>query len=327
MPQTIELNQIIPFFGMATSIIFNGINRPFHIINPETRQPEIHILPWVIQIVYGLAYLIYSQNQGDVFLFVQSIPFLMAGMAQTLHWHPFYNKRIRKFHEYFLFFSMGLVYITTACTTIYFKTRNERIGIVASGVMTVLFAGLTTLTMALEKLRSVRAGRPRSVEIVIAGAGFANAAFWTAYGFWGISDWVVCACSMIFFLFQKWLAYCGIHSLLIAYGMYFHGGLETGSDSDAEDEDSDIVIDRFNRAPTIDGGRYPPMHNSSNYPPPMASQGDLGYNYSNNSAPNSSRMSMGRMDMDDGAYLTDHGSRSRRTMQQQGPDYAVGYSP
>ncbi|KAI8840005.1 hypothetical protein BJ741DRAFT_597661 [Chytriomyces cf. hyalinus JEL632] len=323
MPQTIELSQIIPFFGMATSIIFNGLNRPFHIINPETRQPEIHILPWVIQIVYGLAYLVYSQNQGDVFLFVQSIPFLMSGMAQTLHWHPFYNKRIRKFHEYLLFFSMGIVYVTTACTTIYFKIRNEQIGIIASGVMTVLFASLTTLTMALEKLRSVRAGKPRGVEIVVAGAGFANAAFWTAYGFWGISDWVVCSCSIV------WLVYSAIHGLLIGYGMYFHGGLETSSDTDG-DEDSDIVVDRFNRAPTMDGGRYPPMHNSSNYPTPMASQGD----YNHGSAPNSGRISMGRMEMEDGVYLTDHASRSRRTMQpqghsnqHQGPDFSVAYSP
>ncbi|KAI8615935.1 hypothetical protein BC830DRAFT_245406 [Chytriomyces sp. MP71] len=286
-----------------------------HLFNPLTGNHEIHILPWVIQIVYGLAYLIYSQNKGDVFLFVQAIPPLMAGMAQTLHWHPFYNKKIRKFHEYLLFICMGVLYILTATTTIYFHANRPDIGEIASGVMTLLFAVLTVVTMLAEKWRLFQVNKPKVLEIVMAGACFINAGFWTTYGFYGEADWVVCAAAI------TWLVYSLLDAALISYGMYNNGGLETGGDTD-DDEDSDVVVDRFNRAPTIDG------RSMQAYAP------EIGYG----SAPGSSRMSMGRMEMEDMQYLSDHAGRMSRRgppMQQQqqpvqggmGPDFSVAYSP
>ncbi|KAJ3064327.1 hypothetical protein HDU98_012256 [Podochytrium sp. JEL0797] len=279
MPQELQLSQIVPFAGIAANLVFNFANKPHHTINPQTLHPEIHVLPWVLQISFGLAYMMYAQNQGDVFLFVQSIPFLMSGLSHTLHWHPFYNKRIRKFHEYLLFISLMIVLITNASTTVYFQHNNTTVQQIGAGIPVVLLAALTTISLALEKWRLLSGSRPKALEVVAWGAGFLGASLWTAYGFWGINaDWVVCTSSIM------WVLFAIAHGLMIVYGIVYNGGMEMGWETEDDEGDVDVIVDRFNREPTILNSTYQtsPMQE---YPPMM---GDQSYGGS----AQSSRMSM-----------------------------------
>ncbi|KAJ3025865.1 UNVERIFIED_CONTAM: hypothetical protein HDU68_006567 [Siphonaria sp. JEL0065] len=311
MPQHIELSQIVPFAGVACSLVLNFFNKPHHIVNQQTLQHEIHVLPWVLQINFGIAYLLYSQSQGDVFLFVQAIPLLMNGLSHTLHWHPFYNKRLRKLHEYLLFFALIIVLITNAATTVYFQNANKTVQQIGSGVPVVIMAVFTTATLGFEKWRLLSTTRPQSLEVLVCGAGFFGSGLWTAYGFYGVNeDWVVCTSSIL------WLVFSVCHGLMILYGMAYNGGVDMGWETDIEgDDDSDMVVDRFNREPTIDG--YPPM------------MGDTSFGGGSSS---NSRMSMGRggqnVEMMD-RYSEDFSNgpvggnpRSRRGMRDQ-----QGYAP
>ncbi|KAI9328740.1 hypothetical protein BDR26DRAFT_1012166 [Obelidium mucronatum] len=314
MPQQLELSQIVPFAGVACALVFNFVNKPHHAVNQQTLQQEIQVLPWVLQINFGLAYLMYAHTQGDVFLFVQAIPILMNGLTHTLHWHPFYNKRLRKLHEYLLFFALIVVLITNAATSVYFLNLNSRVQQIGSGVPVVIMAVATTLALGLEKWRLLSTSRPKSLEVLVCGAGFFGSGLWTAYGFYGVNeDWVVCTSSIL------WLVLSVCHGLMILYGMAYNGGVDMGWETEMDDEDSDMVVDRFNREPTIDG--YPPMMGDTSF-------GGL-------PSRSNSRMSKGRpgqnvemMERYSGDYsngpvgASPQGSRNRRGMREQ-----QGYAP
>ncbi|KAJ3290341.1 hypothetical protein HDU79_003365 [Rhizoclosmatium sp. JEL0117] len=309
MPEQLQLSQIIPFAGIAAQIVFAFTNKPHHVMNPQTMYPEIHVLPWVLQINYGLAYMLYGQTQGDVFLFVNSIPvsyrcfkpfvklgllvtdshcqlkIIMNGLSHSLHWHPFYNKRIRSLHEYMLFFMLLITLITNAATAVYFKDRNSTVQQIGSGVPVVTWAVVTALSLTIEKWRLLSTSRPKALEIMSCGAIFFAGGLWTTYGFWGntAGDWTVCTTGIV------WLTFSVLHGCMIVYGMFYNGGVEMGWETE-EDEDVDLVVERFNREPTIEG--YPPLapHNAGYMDGPGSSS--------------SSRMSMGRTA--GGSRLGDH---------------------
>ncbi|KAJ3118878.1 hypothetical protein HK100_000528 [Physocladia obscura] len=245
MSQDLQLSQVVPFGGIACAMIFHFLNKPQHIVNPQNHEREIHVLPWVLEINYGIAYLMYSQFQGDDFLFVQAIPLLMSGMAQTLHWHPFYNKKIRRFHEYLLFFSLAIVLIANAATTVYFKSKNTSVQRIGSGAPVVLMSFLTAATLLVEKWRLLIGTQPDGKEVMACAFGFASAALWTVYGFWGTGgDWVVCSSGIIFLVF-------GVgHAAMIVYAIIYNGGIDMGWDNE-EESDADIMVDRFNREPAV----------------------------------------------------------------------------
>jgi len=196
MPQTLVAAQIIPFAGIAVSAFFHSFNKPHYILNAHTQQPEIHILPWVFQIIHAFAYLSYGQLKSDIFLYLQVTPAFLAGLSHSLHWHPFYNKRIRKFHEYLLFFGIALFCAIASGTTVYcsYQGRNMDIATGASGAMVVLSGFLMLGSLIIEKWRLLNTGmKPRAFEAAVGVAGFLYGGLWTAYGFYGIQDWVICA--------------------------------------------------------------------------------------------------------------------------------------
>ncbi|ORY41400.1 hypothetical protein BCR33DRAFT_719003 [Rhizoclosmatium globosum] len=284
MPEQLQLSQIIPFAGIAAQIVFAFTNKPHHVMNPQTMYPEIHVLPWVLQINYGLAYMLYGQTQGDVFLFVNSIPVnYHEWLSHSLHWHPFYNKRIRSLHEYMLFFMLLITLITNAATAVYFKDRNSTVQQIGSGVPVVTWAVVTALSLTIEKWRLLSTSRPKALEIMSCGAIF----------FAGAGDWTVCTTGIV------WLTFSVLHGCMIVYGMFYNGGVEMGWETE-EDEDVDLVVERFNREPTIEG--YPPLapHNAGYMDGPGSSS--------------SSRMSMGRtageMEQYSSEYMYSQGHRN-----------------
>ncbi|KAI8839860.1 hypothetical protein BC829DRAFT_447090 [Chytridium lagenaria] len=233
MSLTLETSQIFPSWAL----------KPVYI--PD--QP-VFIFPWKIQILFGLAWINYAAYRKDLFIYIQIIPALVTAVIYTLQWHPYLRKRIRRAHETSLTAGLTVLLVATVATSVspFIDANVSRIGLGA-------IAGLATLAYAASTIREeIRMAfptdgifdRPTVMTFVVTGLGVVYGGAWAAYGFYGAQDP---------FIYVSFLVIAGsaiVSLLLKGYAAYRSGGLETGWDSQSEEEEFDQHVDRLNRANT-----------------------------------------------------------------------------
>ncbi|KAJ3213954.1 hypothetical protein HDU67_002262 [Dinochytrium kinnereticum] len=201
-----------------------------------------------MQILYGLAWLNYAFYRKDLFIYLQIIPGLITGFVYTLQWHPYLRKRVRRAHETTLTIGLTLITVATVATSVS-PFINPTVSRIALGAL----CGATTLAYAGSLVREdVRAAfptdggfeRPGGFAFIVSGLGLLYGGAWAGYGFYGAQDPFVYVCNLV-------IAAASIISLLLlAYTAYRSGGLETGWDSQSEEDEFDMHVDRLNRANT-----------------------------------------------------------------------------
>ncbi|KAJ3117561.1 hypothetical protein HDU96_006322 [Phlyctochytrium bullatum] len=241
---TLETSQIVPFFGIVVSIFWFAYKKPVYI--PEQ---EIHIFPWKMQILYALAWTNYAFFQKDLFVYLQVIPAAVTAFIYTLQWHPYLRKRVRRAHETWLTVGLTLLFVATVATSVspYIENWIKRLALGAvCGAATLAFV----VSCVREDIRlafptdGTVTERPSAWAFIITGLGIVYGGAWGAYGFYGANDPFVYVCNLLI------AAACIFGLLTLLYTAWRAGGLETGWDSQSEEEEFDQHIDRLNRANT-----------------------------------------------------------------------------
>ncbi|KAJ3105871.1 hypothetical protein HDU97_007370 [Phlyctochytrium planicorne] len=201
-----------------------------------------------MQILLGIAWLNYAFFRKDIFIYLQFLPGLVTGVAFTLQWHPYLRKRVRRAHETVMTIGLTLILLGTVGTSVspYIDAEVSRYSLGA-------FAGATTLAYAGSLVRDDfrlafpvdgNFDRPGTTAFIVNGLGVLFGGAWGAYGFYGAQDPFVYVSNLVI------AAACILSLLLLAYTAYRSGGLETGWDSQSEDDDFDAHVQSLNRANT-----------------------------------------------------------------------------
>ncbi|KAJ3416552.1 hypothetical protein HDV05_001289 [Chytridiales sp. JEL 0842] len=248
MPVQLETDQIIPYSGIILAVLWYGSRRPIY--QPNNPQgSDLHIFPWVIQILAGLAWLNYAKHTKDVFLFIQNIPALIVAIAVNMKFHPYLRKRYRKSQELVLIGGLCLLTLVTVGTSVS-QFIPEGVTRYSLGGL----AGLSTLAMAATSLREIirtafSDAQPPASHFLTGVLGLLFGGVWVAYGLIGEKPDPIIYISNI-----VWVLFSVLQLGLIGWAGVKNGGFDTEThevDEDDEDEDDDVMVRRLNRASTV----------------------------------------------------------------------------